>query len=174
MSCPMCHREHSYTVPEAVANMASTPKKLEGLTSSSSPKRVGKRPAPDKWSAKEVISHLADCELVYGLRYRKILAEPGAALVAFDQDAWAKGLNYGGQALKNSLAGFSALRGGHIALFKSLPASAWDQGGQHPEYGTLTLRQLVVHLADHDKNHVAQVERLCPPSVTAKKSKRKK
>jgi hypothetical protein len=33
-------------------------------------------------------------------------------------------------------------------------------GWQHPDYGTLTLKTLVTHIADHDRNHVAQIERL--------------
>ena len=164
MSCPICQKEHAFTLSQAIARMAAMPKRLERLISRSTPQRVGARPAPNKWSAKEVVSHLADGELVYGMRYRKILAEPGSALVAFDQDAWAQGLNYRGLPVKHPLASFSALRAAHIALFKSLPQSAWGKSGRHPEYGELTLRHLVVHLSDHDDNHLAQVERLCPPT----------
>jgi hypothetical protein len=113
---------------------------------------------------------LSDCELVYGFRYRKILAEPEAALVAFDQNAWAEGLRYREQSLKNVLAGFVALRNSHVALFKSLPEESWDKGGVHPEYGKLTLRQLIYHLADHDRGHAARVESLCPPRKPPKKA----
>jgi hypothetical protein len=171
MSCPICQKEHTYTISEALAVLSSTPRKLERACAGLSPKRAAVRPAPDKWSPKEIICHLSDCELVYGFRYRKILAEPGATLVAFDQNAWADGLCYRDQPLKNALASFSALRTGHVALFKSLPEEAWDKGAVHAEYGQLTLRQLTFHLADHDRNHTAQVERLCPPlPKPAKKS----
>jgi len=163
MACPMCQREHPYTIAEALAQLASTPKRLERLAAGLSSKRAGARPAPDKWSAKEIVSHLADCDLVHGFRYRKIMAEPGSLLPAFDQNAWADNLRYQDQSLKTALACFCGVRTGNLALLKSVPEEKWDQGGTHAEYGTLTLRQLVLHLADHDKNHIAQVERLCPP-----------
>lgn len=171
MSCPMCQREHNYTIPEALAVLSSTPRRLARTTAGLSPRRAAARPEPDKWSPKEIICHLSDCELVYGFRYRKILAEPEAVLVAFDQNAWADGLRYGEQSLNNALASFIALRNGHVALLKSLPEETCDKGGVHPEYGKLTLRQLICHLADHDRGHTARVESLCPPRKPAKKSK---
>jgi len=173
MSCPMCQREHIYTIPEALAVLSSTPRKLARATAGLGPKRAAARPEPDKWSPKEIICHLCDCELVYGFRYRKILAEPEAALVAFDQNAWADGLHYREQSLNNALASFIALRNGHVALLKSLPEETWNKGGVHAEYGNLTLRQLICHLADHDRGHTARVESLCPPRKPPKKSKAK-
>jgi len=163
MTCPFCQKEHPYTISEAVSMLAAAPRRLEKLASAMSPRRATNKPSPDKWSAKEIICHLADCELVYGIRYRKILAEPTPALVPFDQEAWAKNLQYQTQPLKSVVATFAALRNGHVSLFKSLPPEDWDKGGQHPQYGALTLRQIVSHLVQHDLNHIAQVERLSPP-----------
>jgi hypothetical protein len=94
------------------------------------------------------------------MRYRKIVAERKPPLAAFDQDAWAANLQYRHQPLKGSLATFLALRSSNLAMFKALPKSAWNKKGQHPEYGALSLKQLVVHMTDHDRNHVAQVEKL--------------
>lgn len=170
MSCPICHKHHSSAIAELLAKLAGAPKQLERLTSGLSPRRSTTRPAPDKWSIKELACHLADCELVYGFRYRKILSEPDAALMPFDQDAWAKCLQYQAQSLKSALAAFGALRQAHVALFRMLPEPDWDKSGQHPEYGPLTLRQLVSHLADHDQTHLAQLERLCPPPKPRKKA----
>lgn len=169
MPCPICQKDHPYTIPEALSMLAAAPRRLEKLASAMGPNRATRKPAPDKWSAKEIICHLADCELTYGFRYRKIIAEPAPALVPFDQEAWAKNLQYQAQPLKSALATFTALRNGHVSLFRSLPPEIWGKTGQHPEYGALTLGQLLSHLVQHDLNHIAQVERLCPPP--AKKAK---
>lgn len=59
---------------------------------------------PGKWSIKEIASHLADTELVYGFRYRRTIAEPGAQLGEFDQEIWAKELLYRKQPLVAHLA----------------------------------------------------------------------
>jgi uncharacterized damage-inducible protein DinB len=160
MSCPICQKEHPYTIPEALANLAKTPRRLQRLASRIGPGLGAARPAPEKWSAKEIICHVADCEIVFGFRYRKILAEPGSTLAAFDQQAWANNLGYRSQSLKPVLSSFASVRGSNLALLKSLPEQAWDRSGQHAEYGELTLRQLVLHLAYHDRNHTGQVEKL--------------
>jgi len=55
------------------------------------------RPAPGKWSIKEIICHLADVEVVNGWRYRMILAQSGSNLTAFDQDLWASQRPIGGR-----------------------------------------------------------------------------
>jgi uncharacterized damage-inducible protein DinB len=156
----MCQKKHPYTVDQALTSLAGTSRRLQRLSERISPKQASARPAPDKWSAKEIICHLADCELVYGVRYRKIVAERKPSLVPFDQNEWASKLQYRRQPLKGSLATFLALRAGNLAMFKALPKSAWNKKGRHPDYGALSLKQLVVHIADHDRNHVAQVERL--------------
>ncbi len=160
MSCPLCKKVHDYPIGDALKRLAATGRRLEKLFSKPTAKRISARPAPGKWSPKEILCHLTDCEIVYGLRYRKIVSEPGGALVAFDQEAWARSLNYREQPVKQAMGTFKVIRDGNLNLLKSLPKSAWNKAGKHPDYGPLTLRQIVIHIADHDKNHLAQMERL--------------
>lgn len=158
MPCPMCRKEHTETVADALAEMAKTPHRLERLTKGLTPRRLSHRLEEGAWSPKEIIAHVADCELVYSFRYRKILAEPGSSLAAFDQDAWAAGLQYQNQPFKPLLESFGALRKVNLALLRTITRDAWNKAGRHPEYGTLTIGQLVLHLVTHDRNHIAQVE----------------
>lgn len=173
MSCPICHKQHPGSTAELLARLAGVPKRLERVASGMSTRQTALRPEPGKWSAKEIVCHLADCELVYGFRYRKILSEPDAVLVPFDQDAWASSLHYRELSLKQALAAFAALRNAHVGLFKLLPAEAWERAGQHPEYGALTLKQLAGHLADHDQNHIVQLENLRSAAKPARRATRK-
>ena len=50
--------------------------------------------APGKWSIRQIVAHLADTELVYAHRMRQMVAEENPTLIAFDQDAWTKNLDY--------------------------------------------------------------------------------
>src|SRR5712692_3513442 len=118
MSCPICQKDHAYSTTEALTRLAATPGRLQRLVTSLSPRKAAARPAPDKWSAKEIVYHLSDCEMVYGFRYRKILAEPETALAAFDQERWADRLRYGALPLKPALNSFTALRGHHLTMLK--------------------------------------------------------
>jgi len=177
MVCPICRREHPETNTKALSILRSTPRRLEKLTSSLSPRDALARPVRGKWSVKEILAHLNDCEIIYGFRYRRIAAEPGTPLAAFDQEVWAKELQYRKQPLPAILESFVALRKHNLALLKVLPKGVWAQVSPHPEYGTISLREMVVHLAYHDRNHTAQVERIVSAvekGLRKKKSKKKK
>ena len=159
MSCPICKERHPHTIDEALAILARTPGELKRLSRGIAAGRAVARPAPGKWSLKEIICHLADCELVYGFRYRKILAEPEPALVGFDQNAWAENLRYRDQPLKGALAALDTLRSRNLELLGAIPKSSWRKTGRHALYGDLSLRQIVAHLVDHDRSHIAQAGR---------------
>src|SRR5580693_731953 len=70
--------------------IASTPARLSGLLDSMGIEKAGKSPGPGKWSAREILCHLADCEIVFAYRLRQTLAEPHHIIQPFDQDLWAR------------------------------------------------------------------------------------
>jgi len=105
----------------------------------------------------EVLSHLADAEIALAFRIRKIAAEPREALVAWDQDRWADGGGYRRTPLPEALATFVALRRSNLAYVGRLNAAQKAQHGRHPEYGRLTIPQLLDHWAEHDLNHLEQI-----------------
>ena len=146
---------------------AATPNKLGRLIARASGAKLRKKPAPGKWSVAEIITHLADCEIVTAWRVRQILAAPGTPIHAFDQDSWAAALHYDKRDARKSLAQFRATREGNLALLKSLTPEQWKQHGMHAERGAETIEHLVGMMAGHDLNHLGQVERL----VAAKKVK---
>lgn len=139
---------------------AGTAKKLESLVKKASPAKLRKRPAPGKWSAGEILTHLADCELVLGWRMRQILSSPGVPIQAFDQDVWASTGHYEKRDGRKSLELFRALRESNLALLKSLTPEQRKQHGLHAERGVETIEHLVRLMAGHDLNHLAQVERI--------------
>jgi uncharacterized damage-inducible protein DinB len=144
---------------------AATAKKLGRLIGRASPAKLRKRPAPGKWSAAEILAHLADCEIVVGWRMRQILGAPGTPIQAFDQDSWAAACHYQKRDARKSLEQFRAAREGNLALLKSLTPEQWKQHGMHAERGVETIEHIVSLMAGHDVNHTKQVERM----VTSKK-----
>jgi hypothetical protein len=145
---------------------AATPMKLGRLIGRASAAKLRKRPAPGKWSAAEILAHLADCEIVVGWRMRQILGAPGTPIQAFDQDTWAAACHYEKRDARKSLEQFRAAREGNLALLKSLSPEQWKHHGMHPERGVETIEHIVRMMAGHDLNHSSQVERI----VAAKKS----
>ena len=82
--------------------MASTPARLGELLEAAGGNRASQPPAPGKWSIREILCHLADCETVFAFRLRQTLAEPGHVIQPFDQDLWAK--NYAAYDAQSALA----------------------------------------------------------------------
>jgi len=127
--------------------------------------------APGKWSIRQLIAHLADAEMVGAQRFRQVIAEDNPPLGAFDQDAWAKNLDYARKQPKQSLESFRRMRAENYDLLKSLPESAFERTGVHSERGPLTLRQLLDTYADHAESHARQMQAI---REEFKKSKGKK
>ena len=112
--------------------------------------------APGKWSPREVVTHLADCEIAHSFRYRQALAEDNPVAQPWDQDKWAK--NYAAYDAQQAMRAFVALREWNVALIRSLTAEQMEREVKHPERGDLTVRELIETAAGHDINHLRQLE----------------
>lgn len=142
----------------ALRIQAATAGRLRRAMAGVSRADLARRPAPGKWSIKEIICHLADVEVVNGWRYRMILAQPGSHLTAFDQERWASETAYCRQNPALALEAF--LRRRHVVLMRATPRSTWTRFGVHEERGRISFHALVDWIAAHDLNHLAQVARL--------------
>ena len=143
---------------DAKTVIASTPKKLAELLETIGEKRANEAPAPGKWSVREVLCHLADCEIVFAYRLRQTLAEPHHVIQPFDQDIWAK--NYDAYDAPTALAVFTNVRGFNVKLIDSLASEAFSKVVTHPERGDMTFQTIVETMGGHDRNHIGQIEKI--------------
>jgi hypothetical protein len=138
--------------------IAATPAKLHRIVTELGPQGTELSYAPGKWSAREILCHLADCEVVFAFRLRQALSQDHHVVQPFDQDLWAK--NYGAYSASDALALFSAARLWNCSLINSLDSEAFDRVVTHPERGTMTFRTMIETMAGHDLNHLGQVEKI--------------
>jgi hypothetical protein len=115
-------------------------------------------PAPGKWSIRQIVAHLADSEIVCAHRLRQIIAEDQPTLIAFDQEAWARNLDYARRKPKQSLESFRRVRGENYELLKEVPESAYTRTGNHSERGPITLLFQLELLAAHAESHARQMQ----------------
>ncbi len=112
------------------------------------------------WSIHEIIIHLADSETNSSLRARMIVAEPDGRLMGYDENAWAKKLNYHEQDPDDALQTVRYARLRTYKWLKSLPDSVWSNSAVHPEFSTpYTLERWLEIYAEHIPNHVEQMKR---------------
>jgi uncharacterized damage-inducible protein DinB len=138
--------------------LAQSPARLAKLVKGLDANGWKKSYGPGKWSIRQILAHLRDCEMVYAVRWRKMISEENAVLTPFDQDLWASGTAYAKQDAKQAFATWSALRTTNLEMLKLAGKAAWPRSGNHPEYGTISASQLVRHILAHDDNHFGQIE----------------
>ncbi len=111
--------------------------------------------AAGKWSARQVLAHMADTEIMFAARLRQAIADDNHVIQPFDQNAWST--NYATVDVAAAQTAFTALRAWNIEFIKAQPKAAWSKQLTHPERGTMTFRTLVETMAGHDLNHLSQI-----------------
>jgi hypothetical protein len=142
--------------------LTSTSERLHTLTAPLTGTQINTPPAPGKWSICNIITHLADTELVFAFRLRQTVApapdQPHHIIQPFDQDAWAQ--RYAVYHIEPALALFDAIRNWNLLFLATVSDDDRHRTATHPERGAMTLWTIVETMAGHDLNHIQQLERL--------------
>jgi tRNA-binding protein len=140
--------------------LGTTPARIGVLIAGHMPADLQWTAQPGRWSIAEIVSHLADAEVVFAYRVRMILASPGGPIQAYDQEQWVTSQRAAGSDAYDSLALFAPLRAGNLRLLRSLTADERGRYGVHAERGEESIAKLIRLYAGHDRNHLAQIETL--------------
>ena len=152
----------AYSVVEGVEMLLSTPASLRALTAGAPPNALRFREEKSAWTIVEVVSHMADGEVVNWLpRIETILTE-GTSREFIPFDRTGAFTRYKGWNLRDLLEEFDRLRRVNVERllsFKLRPESL-ERTGVHPEFGIVTLEQLLACWTTHDCAHLAQISRI--------------
>jgi hypothetical protein len=112
---------------------------------------------PGKWSVRYLLHHISDSEVVLHDRICRVLSEPRQVLWWYDQDAWAKGVDYSTKPLDISRRVYESVREA-IIYFAGLH---YDNKGHlefvHSVTGVRTLKEEFDKAADHNEHHLEQI-----------------
>jgi DinB superfamily len=138
-----------------------TPELISSLVSLASPEDLLWKPAADRWSIGEVLTHLVDVEkLSLGLRARRILDEELPGFVDYDQAARDRDGHYRCDDGLGALDVFRETRRSSLAHLDSITPSELAREGLHPVVGEVTLHQILSLWAFHDLSHLRQIAEL--------------
>lgn len=110
------------------------------------------------WSARQILQHLMDTEIVFSTRMRAAIANPGSGILPFDQDRYEARIpndEVPDDLLLDALAG---LRSVNLSLLRALPDETWEQTVQHPEAGPQTLDRIVSIFGNHVTEHLNDIK----------------
>lgn len=91
--------------------------------------RGGFRYAPDKWSIKDLVGHLADTERVMSYRLLCLARDERTPLPGFEEDDYARAARADARPLAELAAEFAAVRRATLALVRGLAPEAWSRRG---------------------------------------------
>ena len=124
------------------------------------PDSLTAHPIAGKWSAAEIIHHLADSETTSALRLRRLLVEDHPLIQSYDQDEYAAKLHYTERDMAPALEAFRAARATTAQLLDLMTEEDWKREGTHSESGSYTTEAWLQIYAAHAHNHAAQIGRL--------------
>src|ERR1700693_6121423 len=122
-----------------------------------SEEQLARRYGPGKWPISFILHHLADAETVLFDRIRRTISEPRQVLWAFDQDAWARGLDYSGMPLGLSRQIYESVRAGVIYQARRQYERSGHLEFVHSETGVRTLKAEFDKVAWHNEHHLDQI-----------------
>ena len=122
------------------------------------PGELDATPAPTKWSAREIVHHLADSEMTAAIRLRRLIAEDGPVIHGYDQDEYARRLYYD-RPIEASLQAVRFARESTAELLDRLQSSEWTRAGTHSEHGSYGVEQWLKIYASHAHKHAEQITR---------------
>jgi hypothetical protein len=111
------------------------------------------RYAPDKWTIKEIVLHLADDERIYTYRALRFARHDSIDLPGFDQDNYALYSNANQRTIDDLLGELATVRAATLSFFNSLNDEALTRTGI-ADGNFMSVRAIAYHLAGHELRHV--------------------
>ena len=143
---------------EAIRDTIAT---IARLVASFTPRHFEQPYAPGKWTARQILIHLAHSELALGTRVRMALTTPNYVAQPFNQDAWLAGES--GVSGPDAASAFVALGAFNADLYETLSAADLATPVFHPEYGNISVDWVIHQQAGHQVHHLRQLEALGDP-----------
>jgi len=143
---------------DPIAAMRETAEAVRALTAGWTSDRFERSYAPGKWTARQILMHLAQSELALGARARMALSTANYTAQPFDQDVWMQ--REPALSGRDALETFLVVARMNTALFESLSAADRATPLSHPEFGALTVDWIIHQMAGHQIHHVRQLEQV--------------
>lgn len=134
------------------------PQKLREAVAGMTDDQLDAKPVPGKWSTRQVICHVADCEAAYAERMKRVIVEQNPPMLRLDPDAFAAGLAYEQRNVEDELQLVEAIRRQAARILQAVDPSCFQRAGQHATDGPLTLDALLARIAGHIPHHIQFIE----------------
>ena len=149
-----------FSLADARVSLLQAPRIVEGLVAAAPREALTWREAEGAWSCVEVLCHLADAEITNWMPRLNCILDGGGRFTPFDREAGFR--RYRGWTADALVGEFGQLRRANVEKLDrlGLTPARLQLRGEHPEFGSVTLEQLIACWATHDFAHVTQISRV--------------
>lgn len=141
-------------------------KTVQFMTEEFGEEHASLRYGPDKWTAREVIGHLTDCERIFGYRALRIARGDLTSLASFDENAYVPAGEFERRTMKSVLDEFVGVRAATIGLVDGLTDEFAARIGNVPS-GSMSVRAILYLVAGHELHHRVLLRERYLPCVAA-------
>jgi len=145
-----------------INRIADIPSRISRTVDGWSEAQLRQRPAPDEWSAADLLAHLRSSDDILSPRVYMMLVRDNPTLMAYEERKWAEVLGYASVDFHASLQAYILKRAELVNVLKRLTPEDWARTGVHEHSGSLTIEQLVNDMLLHEAEHCRQIEALRP------------
>ena len=159
---PSDRTRRPFVLDEAVAILSRTPATLDALLRGLPEPWIAAHEGGESWSPYDIVGHLIHGERADWLPRARTILEHGESRAFEPFDRLAQFEESRGRTLEQLLDTFAAERQRSLRELAALTLmpSDLDRRGRHPEFGAVTLRQLLSTWVAHDLDHVMQIARV--------------
>jgi hypothetical protein len=118
---------------------------------------LSKRTIPDKWSLKELVSHVLRVQRLYSERLETMLSQENPTLTSYQPEGDTAFEKIAGRPAEETLATYLAERERHVDRLEDLSPSEWHRSAQHPDYTHYDVHFQTDYLAHHEAHHIYQM-----------------
>ena len=151
-----------FDLNNGIAVLERTPATMRALLDGLSPAWTDATEGPDTWSPYVVVGHLIHGERTDWIPRAQIIRAQDANRKFTPYDRFAQFRESQGKTLTQLLDEFARLRAQNVGTLRSwrLTEAQLALEGEHPEFGAVTMRQLLACWVAHDLGHIVQVARV--------------
>jgi hypothetical protein len=151
-----------FDLAAGIAVLARTPRTLRTMLDGLPPVWIDATEGPETWSPYVIVGHLIHGERTDWIPRARIILSQGPQRRFTPYDRFAQFHESHGKSLTDLLDEFARLRTENLATLGGwrLTEAQLALEGEHPEFGQVTLRQLLATWVAHDLGHVAQTARV--------------
>lgn len=117
------------------------------------------KPDAKAFSANEIIYHLLEVEELWQRRLDQLLHTEDHNFQQIDPDALAKENHYNEKSYEEGIANWNAAREDTVAFVDGMTDEQLAINGIHSRYGEMNTFRILEIIADHDLQHLRQMER---------------